>query len=128
MSVRSPDIRYNPPTSPAASPAASPQPSLEEQRLLEGLRRGDEAAFTALVQRYHAPLLHLAASFVPNRAVAEEVVQDTWQGVLQGLHRFQGRAPFRTWLYRILLNCARTRGRRERARRPSPPSARGPTP
>jgi RNA polymerase sigma-70 factor (ECF subfamily) len=72
----------------------------------------------ALVERYHAPLLRLAAPYVPNRAVAEEVVQETWQGVLTGLHRFQGRAPFRSWLYRILLNCARTRGRRERRAAP----------
>jgi RNA polymerase sigma-70 factor (ECF subfamily) len=88
--------------------------SAEEQGLLEALRRGDEAAFVALVERYQGRLLRLALLYVPNRAVAEEVVQDTWQGVLVGLDRFEGRAPLRAWIYRILLNTAKSRGRRER--------------
>jgi RNA polymerase sigma-70 factor, ECF subfamily len=81
--------------------------------LLLQLRSGDEGAFVSLVQRYHEPMLQLAASFVPSRAVAEEVVQDTWLAVLRGLAGFEGRSSLKTWLYRILVNRARTTGARE---------------
>lgn len=77
------------------------------------LRSGDEHAFTGLVERYHQPMLALAASFVPNLAVAEEVVQDTWLAVLRGLDGFEGRSSLKTWLFRILVNRARTTGTRE---------------
>ena len=63
--------------------------------LLLRLRSGDERAFAVLVERYHEPMLRLAASFVPSGAVAEEVVQDTWLAVLRGLENFEGPAPFR---------------------------------
>ena len=75
-----------------------------DAELLAGLRAGDEDAFLALVARHHAKMLRLARSFVPSRAVAEEVVQDTWLGVLNGLDGFGGRSSFRTWLLRILVN------------------------
>jgi RNA polymerase sigma-70 factor (ECF subfamily) len=81
--------------------------------LLLRLRAGDEQAFTGLVERYHQPMLQLAASFVPNRAVAEEVVQDTWLAVLRGLEGFEGRSSLKTWLFRILVNRARTTGTKE---------------
>jgi RNA polymerase sigma-70 factor (ECF subfamily) len=81
--------------------------------LLEGLRRGDEAAFVALLDRYHAAMVRLAMAYVPNRAVAEEVAQEAWQGVLTGLSRFEGRSSLKTWIFRILTNCAKTRGERE---------------
>jgi RNA polymerase sigma-70 factor (ECF subfamily) len=81
--------------------------------LLLRLRAGDEQAFTGLVERYHQPMLQLAASFVPNRAVAEEVVQDTWLAVLRGLDGFEGRSSLKTWLFRILVNRARTTGSKE---------------
>jgi RNA polymerase sigma-70 factor, ECF subfamily len=82
--------------------------------LLDRVRAGDEQAFAILVGRYQAALLTLAVGFVPSRAVAEEVVQDTWFGVLRGLGGFEGRSSFRTWLFRILVNRARTAGVRER--------------
>lgn len=82
--------------------------------LLHRLQAGDEAAFAALVDRYHAPLLRFAMTMVPNRAVAEEVVQDTWLGVVKGIDRFEGRSSLQTWLFRILANRARTTGTRER--------------
>ena len=85
----------------------------DDVELLARLRAGDETAFVALVDRYHGPMVRLASTFVPNRAVAEEVVQETWLGVLRGLDRFEGRASFRTWLFRILVNRARTTGVRE---------------
>ena len=82
--------------------------------LLQRLRAGDEQAFVVLVRRYHDSMIRLASSFVPSRAVAEEVVQDTWMGVLRGIGGFEGRSSFRTWLFRILVNRARTAGARER--------------
>lgn len=81
--------------------------------LLARLRAGDEEAFTTLVSRYHGSMVRLALSFVPSRAIAEEVTQDTWLAVLHGLHRFEGRSSLRTWLLRILVNRARTTGARE---------------
>lgn len=87
---------------------------LDDQRLLAALRDGDEAAFAALVDRHGPMLLRLALAHVPSRAVAEEVVQETWVGVLNGLDRFEGRSSLQTWIVSILLNTARTRGERER--------------
>jgi RNA polymerase sigma-70 factor (ECF subfamily) len=84
-----------------------------DQRLVESLRAGDEAAFEMLIDRYHNSLLRLAMFYVPSRAVAEDVVQETWMGVLQGLARFEGRSSLKTWIFRILTNRARTRGQRE---------------
>lgn len=81
--------------------------------LLQRLRAGEEQAFVVLVRRYHDSMIRLASSFVPSRAVAEEVVQDTWMGVLRGIGGFEGRSSFRTWLFRILVNRARTAGARE---------------
>jgi RNA polymerase sigma-70 factor (ECF subfamily) len=84
-----------------------------DAELLRRLRAGDEQAFVALVERYNGSMLRLAASFVPSRAVAEEVVQDTWLAVLRGLPTFEGRASLRTWMFTILANRARTTGTRE---------------
>jgi RNA polymerase sigma-70 factor, ECF subfamily len=81
--------------------------------VVEALRRGDEAAFSALVREYHASLLRVALVYVPSRAVAEEVVQETWLGVLNGIDRFEGRASLKTWIFRILSNTAKTRAARE---------------
>jgi DNA-directed RNA polymerase specialized sigma24 family protein len=75
---------------------------------------GDERAFVTLVRRHHAVMLRLAAGYVPSMAVAEEVVQDTWLGMLRGIGGFEGRSSVRTWLFRILVNRARTAGVRER--------------
>jgi RNA polymerase sigma-70 factor, ECF subfamily len=84
-----------------------------DSELLLRLRSGDERAFVSLVERYQEPMLRLAASFVPSRAVAEEVVQDTWLAVLRGLDSFEGRSSLKTWLFRILVNRARTTGSKE---------------
>jgi RNA polymerase sigma-70 factor (ECF subfamily) len=85
----------------------------EEARLVEALRAGDEAAFRELVARHHSSLVRLATVFVRSRAVAEEVAQEAWLGLLQGLDRFEGRSSLRTWLFRILANIAKTRAQRE---------------
>jgi RNA polymerase sigma-70 factor (ECF subfamily) len=81
--------------------------------LLSRLRDGDEEAFVALVARYQQPMLRLARTYVPSLAVAEEAVQDTWMGVVRGIERFEGRSTFKTWLFRILVNRARSAGSRE---------------
>ena len=85
----------------------------EELALLRALRAGDEAAFATLVERHYSSLLRLAMTFVGSRAVAEEVVQDTWLGVLRGIDRFEGRSSLKTWIFRILTNTAKTRAERE---------------
>jgi RNA polymerase sigma-70 factor, ECF subfamily len=81
--------------------------------LLGRLRNGDEEAFVMLVGRYQGTMLQLATSMVNSRAVAEEAVQDTWMGVVRGIDRFEGRSSFKTWLFRILANRARSAGSRE---------------
>jgi len=87
--------------------------------LVERLRAGDEAAFAELVRRYQPRLLRLAQATVGNRAVAEEVCQDTWLAVVRGVERFEGRSSFKTWLFRILIYRSRSSADREqRAGRP----------
>jgi RNA polymerase sigma-70 factor, ECF subfamily len=85
----------------------------DDRALVDALRDGDVAAFAGLVDELSGPLIRLALAHVPSRAIAEEVVQDTWVGVIRGLDRFEGRSSLRTWIFQILLNNARTRGKRE---------------
>lgn len=87
--------------------------------LVDKMRNGDEAAFREIVRRYHDRLVRLAESTVGSRAVAQEVTQDTWLAVLRGVDRFEGRSSFKTWLFNILLNRARSAAHKEsRAGRP----------
>jgi RNA polymerase sigma-70 factor (ECF subfamily) len=85
----------------------------DDAKVLAGLRRGDEATFTELVDTYGSALLRVAMVYTGTRAVAEEVVQDTWAGVLHSLERFEGRSSLKTWLFKILTNIAITRAGRE---------------
>ena len=85
----------------------------EDARIVEALRAGDEETFVMLVRVHGPTMLRVAALYVRNRSVAEEVVQDTWLGVLKGIDRFEGRSTFKTWLFRILTNTATTRAVRE---------------
>jgi RNA polymerase sigma-70 factor (ECF subfamily) len=85
-----------------------------ETSLVNSLRDGDEAVFAELVDRYHAPLKRLARSFGATESVAEEIVQETWLGALQGLDDFEERSSLKTWLFTILKNQARHRAARER--------------
>ncbi|HSF61434.1 MAG TPA: RNA polymerase sigma factor [Gaiellaceae bacterium] len=95
-------------------PAVTGSAQLTDDALLvAGLRRGDEGVFTQVVTAYSKSLLRLAQDFVRTRSVAEEVVQETWLAVLDGIDRFEGRSSFKTWLFRILVNKAKTRGVRE---------------
>jgi RNA polymerase sigma-70 factor, ECF subfamily len=86
----------------------------DEARIVAALRQGDEQTFTWLVEQHHAMLVRLALRYVRDPAIAEEVAQDTWLHVLKGLSRFQFRSSLKTWISRILINRALTRGRRER--------------
>ena len=87
--------------------------NLEESALLDALRRGDEDAFARLVGEHHASLRRVARLYVADAASADEVVQDTWLGVIRGIWAFEGRSSIKTWLFRILVNRARTRAARE---------------
>ena len=95
-------------------PFASQSRVRDDRALVEALRRGDERAFAEIVDEHSSSLLRVAMIYVGSRAVAEEVVQETWLGVLGGIDRFEGRSSFKTWLFKILTNTARTRGARER--------------
>jgi RNA polymerase sigma-70 factor (ECF subfamily) len=97
------------PSTEAEHPIATP----EDLRIVDALRAGDEQVFRDLVERHNASLIRVALMYVRTRAVAEEVVQDTWIGVLGSLPRFEGRSSLRTWIFRILANQARTRARKE---------------
>jgi len=85
----------------------------DESALVAALRAGDERAFMALVTECTPGMRRLALTFVRSDAVADEVVQEAWLGVLRGIDRFEGRASLKTWIYRIVANVARTRGVRE---------------
>lgn len=85
----------------------------DEGPLIAALRAGDEEAFGGLVNDWSRSMLLLARGFVSTEASAEEVVQDTWLAVIRGLDGFEGRSSLRTWVYRILVNIAKTRGVRE---------------
>jgi RNA polymerase sigma-70 factor (ECF subfamily) len=86
----------------------------DDHLLVERLRAGDEEAFMDLVVSWSPSMLRVARMYVPSQAVAEDVVQETWLGVLNGIDRFEGRSSLRTWVFSILVNRARTRGERER--------------
>lgn len=88
-------------------------PVTDDHRLIAALRSGEERAFTTLLDQYQTAMMSLATFYVSSHAVAEEVVQETWIGVIQGIERFEGRSSLKTWIFRILSNRARTRGARE---------------
>jgi RNA polymerase sigma-70 factor (ECF subfamily) len=87
---------------------------LTDEQILAALKRGDEAAFCRLVQQHQALMIRVAQRYVRSAAVAEEVVQETWLGMLKGLDRFEGRSSLKTWIFRILTNRALSRAERER--------------
>src|SRR3954449_1351787 len=99
---------------PRTGSAAEANAADRDAPLLPALRAGDEEAFVTLVTRYHATLKRVARAYVSTDAVAEEVAQETWLAVIEGLDRFQQRSTLKTWLFHILANKAKTRGVRER--------------
>lgn len=90
-----------------------PVSASQEAGLVDALRRGDNETLTALVDNWSSSMLRLALVYVRDRAAAEEVVQDTWIGVLAGIGRFEGRSSLKTWVFRILTHRAMTSGVRE---------------
>jgi RNA polymerase sigma-70 factor, ECF subfamily len=91
---------------------------LPDRQLIDALRHGDEAAFGTLVDAHSPALLRVAMSYVPSRAVAEEVVQETWIAVMRGIDRFEGRSSLKTWIFTIMTNIASRGGGRERRSAP----------
>lgn len=86
---------------------------MDDHHLVQRLRAGDEAAFVEVVDRYDRQLRRLARTFVRTDALADDVVQETWLAVLRGIDRFEERSSLKTWVFRILVNRARTRAVRE---------------
>jgi RNA polymerase sigma-70 factor (ECF subfamily) len=86
--------------------------------LIDALRSGNERAFARLVDSHRRALLRIAQLYVRDRSVAEEVVQETWLAVLEGIDRFEARSSLKTWIYRILTNLAKTRAQREHRQQP----------
>jgi RNA polymerase sigma-70 factor, ECF subfamily len=86
---------------------------VRDERLIAGLRAGDESVFAELVDTHGEAMLKIAAGMVSSAAVAEEVVQETWLAVFTGIHRFEGRSSLRTWIFRILMNTANTQRARD---------------
>ncbi len=85
----------------------------EDRHLVDALRARDERVFAQLVDELSPPMLRIARLYVPTQALAEEVVQDAWLGVFRGIASFEGRSSLKTWIFRILVNTAKTRGVRE---------------
>lgn len=85
----------------------------EDMHLVEALKSGDESAFEELVSQFYAQMLRVAMIYVSDSRLAEEVVQETWIGVLRGLGRFEGRSSLKTWIFSILMNRAKTLAQRE---------------
>jgi RNA polymerase sigma-70 factor (ECF subfamily) len=85
----------------------------DQPAFLTKLRSGDQAAYRALIRRFHASLTRVAASVIGSHAQAEEVVQDAWLAVFANIARFEGRSSLTTWVFSIVMNRARTRIGRE---------------
>src|SRR3954451_18197897 len=100
-------------------------PMRSDEETLAALRRGDERVFVELVEQHQTLMLRVASRYVRNQAVAEEVVQETWLGVLKGLRNFEGRASLKAWISRLLANRALPPGEREARAVPFPSG--GPT-
>ena len=105
-------------SSDGVAPAPTTPDALDEHDLVERLRAGDEVAFATVVERHHAAMVRVALGYVRTRAVAEEVAQEAWLGLLRGLDTFEGRSSLRTWLFRIVVNRAISTGVRERVHLP----------
>jgi RNA polymerase sigma-70 factor (ECF subfamily) len=103
---------------PVSDTAEQARPEDDDCVVVAALRAGDEAAFVALIDRHYGSMLRVARLHVSTREAAEDVVQETFLGVIRGIERFQERSSFRTWMFRILVNQAKSRGERERRSQP----------
>jgi RNA polymerase sigma-70 factor, ECF subfamily len=88
----------------------------DDRSVIDALRRSDEDTFARLVDQYLASLSRVAHLYIANCAVADEVVEDTWLGVIQGIWAFEGRSSLKTWIFRILINRAKARAARKGGR------------
>jgi RNA polymerase sigma-70 factor (ECF subfamily) len=86
----------------------------DESALVAALCRGEDDEFATLVDRHSPAMIRVALAYVPSRAAAEEVVQETWIAVMRGIERFEHRSSLKTWIFRILTNVAMRAGARER--------------
>lgn len=93
---------------------ATPKQTVDDAELAARLRDGDAETFADVIEAYSPALRRLARSYVPSAAVADEVVQETWLAVIEGIDGFEGRSSVKTWVFRILVNIARRQGGRER--------------
>ncbi|MGP8058187.1 MAG: RNA polymerase sigma factor [Acidimicrobiales bacterium] len=100
---------------------------MSDNALLERVLNGDETAFVEIVRRYNSTLVRVARTYVANDATAEDVAQETWMAVVRGIERFEGRSTFKTWLFRICVNRARSAGVREHRSVPVDLTPAGPT-
>ncbi len=97
-----------------ARKAGGVQAAPQDRQLVAALQAGDESAFNELVERHHGALVRIAMNYVADLSVAEEVVQDAWLGVLEGIDRFQGRSSLKSWIISIVIHKAKDRGVREK--------------
>jgi RNA polymerase sigma-70 factor (ECF subfamily) len=104
-------------------PSHAPDQPSQDEELVRSLRTGDERAFQELVKQNYGSMMRLTLTVVGDRSVAEDVIQETWLGALRGLSRFEGRSALKTWLYRILMNRARSAAASEIRRQSLSPSA-----
>ncbi|HSB00087.1 MAG TPA: RNA polymerase sigma factor [Anaerolineales bacterium] len=86
---------------------------MDDEQIIVGLKQREEATFLHLINTYHASMVRIAMLYVPNMAAAEEIAQETWLKVLEGIEQFERRSTLKTWIYAILMNLARSRGKRE---------------
>jgi RNA polymerase sigma-70 factor (ECF subfamily) len=94
-------------------PGSSGTPRRDEWELVTALRRGDEAAFLALVRRYHGAMVRVARAYLMSDAAAEDAVQEAWLGVVNGIERFEGRSSVKSWIFQIAVYSAKTRRARD---------------
>ena len=116
--LRTPEERVGMLPNASLPPPPDPSASDEDRLLMSALRERDESAFAQVIDTYFSSMLRLALSHVSDRASAEEVVQETWLAAIEGIGRFEGRSTVKTWLFHILRNIARSRGRRDDRLRP----------
>jgi len=86
---------------------------MSDTELYARLALGDEDAFADLFAALDPSLARVATAITGNRAIAEEVTQETWMAVIAGIDKFEGKASLKNWIFAILSNKARTRARRE---------------
>lgn len=102
-------VRMRPAPQGSRSAALARWAALDDAALVRGVVAGEREAFAVLVSRHGGALLRFARTFLRSEAAAEEVVQDAWMAALDGLDRFEGRSSFKTWMFRVVANRARTR-------------------